>query len=221
MPWGLRRFQEARCLHFVTFSCYRRAPLLGTPGTRDVFEQVQQTRQWYGFYVSGYVVMPEHVHLLVSEPERGKLSTALQMLKQNVSRELREKPRPVPAKNAGTRTGHPLLMGYPSLMDREMNTPRAPFWLEREKLRYVHRNPVHRGLVEKPEDWAWSSFRHYATGAESAAEIESQWTTHKRERRLGSTFQIVQKPRPVSAKNAEARTGHPPEQLPVNKSVQN
>ncbi len=111
-------------MHFVTFSCDRRAPLLGTPGTQDVFEQVlERTRQWYGFYVSGYVVMPEHVHLLVSEPERGELSTALQMLKQNVSRELREEtrpfdnlragsvrpeiPRPVPAKNAGTRTGHP------------------------------------------------------------------------------------------------------------------
>src|SRR2546425_5266404 len=117
MPWGVRHFQEARCLHFVTFSCYRRAPLLGTPEARDVFERVlEQTRQWYGFYMSGYVVMREHVHLLISEPKRGELSTALQMLKQNVSRELRGKasrldrlragsvrpeiPRPVPAKNA-------------------------------------------------------------------------------------------------------------------------
>ena len=67
MPWGLKRFQEARCLHFVTFSCYRRAPLLGTARARDIFEQTfEQTRQWYGFYVSGYVVMPEHVHLPIS-----------------------------------------------------------------------------------------------------------------------------------------------------------
>jgi putative transposase len=217
MPWGLHRFQEARCLHFVTFSCYRRAPLLGTAKARDVFEKVlEQTRQWYGFYVSGYVVMPEHVHLLVSEPERGKLSTARQMLKQNVSRELREKPRPVPAKNAETRTGHPPL------------ETRTPFWLERyydfnvwskekftEKLRYIHRNPVHRGLVERPEDWAWSSFRNYATGVEGILEIESPWTARKRER-MGVTLPIVtagpnpdQKPRPVSAKNAETRTGHP------------
>ena len=99
---------------------------------------------------------------------------------------------------------------------------RSPLWLERyydfnvwskekftEKLKYIHRNPVHRGLVERPEDWAWSSFRHYATGVEGEVEIESQWTVRKRERRLGSTLQIVQKPRPVSAKNAETRTGHP------------
>jgi hypothetical protein len=63
--------------------------------------------------------------LLVSEPERGKLSVALQMLKQNVSRELREKPRPAPAKNAGTRTGHP------AVMETNEKTKRPPFWLER------------------------------------------------------------------------------------------
>ena len=80
MPWGLKRFQEARCLHFLTFSCYNRAPRLGAP-QYHVFEQTfEETRKWYGFYVAGYVVMPEHVHLLMSEPERAKLSIALQML---------------------------------------------------------------------------------------------------------------------------------------------
>ena len=50
MPWGLKRFQEARCLHFLTFSCYGRAPLLGTARARDIFEHTfEQTRQWYGF----------------------------------------------------------------------------------------------------------------------------------------------------------------------------
>jgi putative transposase len=51
-----------------------------------------------------------------------------------------------------------------------------------EKLRYLHRNPVKRGLVSRPEDWLWSSFRHYATGEDSVVEIESQWTAQKRER---------------------------------------
>jgi putative transposase len=50
-----------------------------------------------------------------------------------------------------------------------------------EKLKYIHRNPVTRGLVEKPEDWAWSSYRHYATGVEGAIEIESFWTAWKRD----------------------------------------
>ena len=74
MPWGLKRFQEARCLHFITFSCHHREPLLGTPEARDTFERTfEQARRWYGFCVRGYVVMPEHVYLLISEPERSKL----------------------------------------------------------------------------------------------------------------------------------------------------
>ena len=60
-----------------------------------------------------------------------------------------------------------------------------PVWSERkriEKLRYIHRNPVKRGLVARPEDWRWSSFVHYTTGADGAVEIESQWTARRRER---------------------------------------
>jgi len=52
-----------------------------------------------------------------------------------------------------------------------------------EKLRYIHRNPVVRGLVGRPEDWPWSSFRHYLTSADGVVEIESQWTARRRERR--------------------------------------
>ena len=165
MPWGLKRYQEARCLHFITFSCHNREPLLGTPEARDVFQRTLETvRRWYGFCVRGYVVMPEHVHLLISEPERSRLSTVLQMLKQNVARELR------------------LPEGSPFWQERYYD---FNVWSETkrvEKLRYIHRNPVRRGLVKRPEDWKWSSFLHYATGFEGVVEIESQWTARKRER---------------------------------------
>ncbi len=50
-----------------------------------------------------------------------------------------------------------------------------------EKLRYIHRNPVTRGLVGQPQDWQGSSFRHHATGLEGVVEIESDWTAQKRE----------------------------------------
>jgi hypothetical protein len=50
---------------------------LSTPHARNVFEKTfEDTRQWYGFYIAGYVVMPERVHLLLTEPERTKLSIA-------------------------------------------------------------------------------------------------------------------------------------------------
>ena len=50
-----------------------------------------------------------------------------------------------------------------------------------EKLRYIHRNPVSRGLVDRPEDWEWSSFRHYRTGPRGTVEVESSWTAFLRE----------------------------------------
>lgn len=195
MPWGLKRYQQARCLHFITFSCYHRVQLLGTPSAREVFEQtLERTRRWYGFYICGYVVMPEHVHLLVSEPERGPLCTAIQMLKQNVARSL---PRLVADR-------------------RFWQTRYYDFnvWSEEkriEKLRYMHRNPVKRGLVARPEDWLWSSFRHYVSGYEGAVEVESRWTERRREM-MGVIFQPFassQSPHPVSAKSAETRMGHP------------
>jgi putative transposase len=129
MPWGLKRSQQTRDLHFLTFSCYQRAPLLNTPQKRDIFlEALEQSRRWYGFYVVGYVVMPEHVHLLISEPERTTLRIAIQMLKQRVSQKLRGK-SPTPF----------------------LATPHYDFkvWSERkriQKLRYLHRNPVTRGI---------------------------------------------------------------------------
>jgi putative transposase len=166
MPWSLKRFQEARCLHFVTFSCCKREARLGGPWARDIFEQtLERARKWYGFYVAGYVVMPEHVHLLMTEPERAKLSLALQMLKQNVARLLR-------APEGGS-------FWLPRYYDFNVWTEVKRI----EKLRYIHRNPVTRGLVSSPELWAWSSFRHYVSGFEGVVEIESQWTARKRNRR--------------------------------------
>ncbi len=105
----------------------------------------------YGFLVIGYVVMPEHAHLLVSEPERAVLATALQGLKQSVTRRCRCR--------------H---FWQPRYHDFNV-------WSERkriEKLRYIHRNPVRRNLAARPEDWLWSSYRHYLTGENCGVEIE-------------------------------------------------
>ena len=89
MPWGLKRFHQTGHLHFITFSCYHRAPYLIDPGAQRLFEQaVEQARVRYEFYVAGYVIMPEHVHLLMSEPQRGTLATAIQAIKQSVARRL-------------------------------------------------------------------------------------------------------------------------------------
>jgi putative transposase len=84
------RYQNQGCLHFITFSCYQRMKLLDSIAARDTFEhELERVRRWYGFFVTGYVVMPEHVHLLLSEPERGRLSRVIQMLKQITSPKLK------------------------------------------------------------------------------------------------------------------------------------
>ena len=69
MPWGLKRYYGTGSLHFITWNCYRRKPLLGNPARRDLLLTVLELmRVRYRFAVIGYVVMPEHVHLLISEP---------------------------------------------------------------------------------------------------------------------------------------------------------
>jgi putative transposase len=66
MPRGLQRFYGAHHLHFITCSCYRRCPTLGTAEARNTLLSVfEEVRQRYRFVVVGYVVMPEHIHLLI------------------------------------------------------------------------------------------------------------------------------------------------------------
>ena len=82
MPWGLKRFQQSGQLHFLTFSCYRRRANFANPQSRACFElALERVRQSYGLCGYGYVVMPEHVRLLVNEPERSGLAQMLQSLK--------------------------------------------------------------------------------------------------------------------------------------------
>jgi len=88
----LRRFYGRHDLHFVTFSCYRRRPYLGTARARNRFVRIpHELRQRHAFALLGYVVMPEHVHLLIGEPAKGNPCKVLQVLKQKVSRFLRTK----------------------------------------------------------------------------------------------------------------------------------
>jgi putative transposase len=95
MPAGLKRYYGKGDLHFITFSCYRRLPLLKTMRARNLFvKELGRVRDAAGFRLIGYVVMPEHVHLLISEPREGTPSTVLHKLKLGVARKLRKRKRP-------------------------------------------------------------------------------------------------------------------------------
>jgi putative transposase len=162
MPAGLSRRYGQGHLHFITCSCYRRLPLLGSVHSRNIFVQILgEVRDRYGFLLVGYVVMPNHVHLLISEPAKGTPSTVMQVLKQRASRRLRRRRR--------VRAGQ-LELGC----EGGEELP-ARFWQRRffdfnvwslkkrvEKLEYMHMNPVKRGLVAHPKEWLWSSFSFYS-----------------------------------------------------------
>jgi REP-associated tyrosine transposase len=152
MPKGLSRRYGQRQLHFITFSCYRRLPLLASARARNAFVKILgEVRDRCHFALVGFVGMPEHIHLLIGEPARGTPSAVLQVLKQRVSRRLRRK-----ARNCSSTRQLPLRF------DAEGHTL-PQFWQPRfydfdvwsqtkivEKLHYVHMNPLKRKLVAHP-----------------------------------------------------------------------
>ncbi len=176
MPWGLTRYYGAGHLHFITCSCYRRQPLLGTARRRDLFLKIlEQVRQRYQFVVVGYVVMPEHFHLLISEPQERTPSTVMQALKLGFARRvLAHLRRRRSAAQPSLFEHTPQHIWQPRFYDFNVWTARK----RAEKLRYMHQNPVKRGLVASPELWRWSSYRAYALGERGPVRV-NEWQVLK------------------------------------------
>jgi putative transposase len=146
--------------HYVTFSCYRRRRLLDHDGAKRVVLGVLNS-QLLGRKARcvGFVVMPNHVHAIVWFPQPGQLSVFMQQWKRLSSH-------------------HIGLMVRDKLIHyAEHIHGKQPFWQAkyypfnlyseekvREKLTYMHENPVRAGLVEKPCDWVYSSARYYEQG---------------------------------------------------------
>jgi REP-associated tyrosine transposase len=140
MPWGLKRFHESHQSHFVTFCCYHRRCLFTNEISCRIFESaLERVRRSYRLCIYGYVVMPEHVHVLLSEPQQGTLADAMKSLKQGISRRL---------------VGDAQHFWQKRYYD--FNVRNHSQFLE--KLRYIHRNPVKAGLCERPEDCSGAAF---------------------------------------------------------------
>lgn len=177
MTKNLHRYYGNNDLHFITCSCYHRQPILHTPERRDLFiRTLEEARQKYRFVVHGYVVMPEHFHLLITEPEVADPSVVMKVLKERFTKKLRSKSK---SNSTGKTAGAPLIAPYAM--------SGSPVWQKRfydfnvrtdqkriEKLRYIHRNPVKRGLVDQPEHWQWSSFRSYLSGEAGLVRVNLQ-----------------------------------------------
>ena len=184
MPRGLARFHGGGNLHFITTSCYRREPRFQSVRSRNVFLEIfEQVRKSYGFLVFGFVVMPEHIHILISEPKRRTIPVVVQVLKQRVAVRLLGKRR--------------------RKQQRELwETPkRRRFWQRRyydfnvysnrkasEKLHYMHWNPVRRGLVTSPELWHWSSSRAFEFGEVGMVKLNWQERVDSEEKGAASSI---------------------------------
>jgi len=141
----LRRIEELDRFFFLTFNVARGTPSLSAGERDSVLSTLQEIRSPLGFALFAYVVMPDHVHLLLA-PQRVSLVRILRDLKSKTGFAI--------AKGRGAR-GPMWQRSYFDFICRRARD----FW---EKLDYIHQNPVQAGLVNLPEDWLWSSYRHYA-----------------------------------------------------------
>src|ERR1700733_591744 len=132
MPLGLKRFQRADALHFITFSCFHRLPFLQASEPKETFEAVLElTRARHQARIYAYVLMPEHVHLLINEPPCILLAQFLKALKQIASRRLK---------------GDRQQFWQERYFDANIRGETA----RSEVIRYIHRNPGKRALVASP-----------------------------------------------------------------------
>ncbi len=158
---------------FLTFSCYQRLPLLGNPAIRDLFaESLEQAHQRCGFRLRAWVVMPEHVHMMLAPTETDwPVAAILAAIKQPVAQKVLRRWRAI---------GAPVLE---RLLD---SRGAAHFWQEGggfdrnvrdveelgKEIGYIHFNPVKRGLAAEPAEWVWSSARWYAGDEHGVVKVD-------------------------------------------------
>jgi len=168
---GLVRYYGNQDLHFITCSCFRRRPQLRSAKRRDLFLKIlEEARRKYRFVVHGYVVMPEHFHLLITEPEVDDPSVVMKVIKQRFARRLNQLQKRSASSQIALWDFTPDPVWQKRFYDFNVWTERKRI----EKLRYMHRNPVHRGLVEQPDQWRWSSFRSYFCGEKGLVHVNFQ-----------------------------------------------
>ncbi len=161
-----RTDNEPTHAHELTFSCYRGYRFLEAERTRRwLIEAIERARTVHRFAVWAYVIMPEHVHLILGpSPPTCSVSAILRSIKQPVGQRaiahLHEHAPSWLEKISRVRNGRVERMFWQSGggYDRHIIEPRT-LW---RMITYVHRNPVRRGLIEREVDWPWSSARWYA-----------------------------------------------------------
>lgn len=165
----LKRIEHPNHLRFVTFSCVDRLPLLSTPALRDrLISCIAESRLRHGFHLVSYVIMPEHVHMLVwPRLPQSPLSRVLSTIKQRFAQRAISRWVELNARILNRITDSE---GCRQVWQRGGGYDRNVFSDDErlEKSAYIHYNPVARGLVRQPRDWPWSSAAWYEGVREGA-----------------------------------------------------
>ena len=164
--------------YFVTFSTWQRRRLFVVENyVRLLLQTIYRYRREGCYQLHSFVVMPEHVHLLVSESERGDLSTVMQAIKQGYTRRVL----------AHLGRSHADVSANDHHIWQRRFYDFAVWTAEKrnEKLHYIHQNPVKRGLVSKPEEWRWSSARYYLLGEPGPVLVNERVEAKMKIRRVG------------------------------------
>jgi len=171
----LRHYDHAGTARFVTFSCRHRFPVLRDPTTAAaVIAQLRVMREACAVPILGYVLMPEHVHLVLHPPDDVALGRLIGQLKARAAREIlsslqSDRDRIPPELTILGRGVRQHAVWERRCYDHNCRTPAAV----REKINYCHNNPVQRGLVNNPGDWMWSSYRWYQGERDVPLEVDS------------------------------------------------
>lgn len=156
-----KRIDNTNTVRFVTLSCFHQMSLFKTQFAILTFiKHLRNIKAKYNFKLYGYVIMPDHVHLIILPPEKTKLAIIINELKSLTAREVLHYWK---IKNLNV---------LKHLVIKKDGVKRHAFWQRRyydhncrtrdivlTKLEYCHNNPIKAGLVETPEQWRWSSYR--------------------------------------------------------------
>ena len=184
MPSNLRRYDVPGHVHFWTISCYRRLPFFMHEAVRAiVVEGLGMMKARFGICLIGYVVMPDHMHVIVYPHAQGAdhpvpISRLLHAFKKHVGFHGKGILRNLWREHGRLWTRGLNEWAHGALGAQSIWTTRGhDFNIDRHetlltKLDYCHKNPITRGLAERAEDWPWSSFRYYEMGDDSVLSMD-------------------------------------------------
>lgn len=181
---------EPNTFHYVTLVTYNRVPVfLSDRACELLVATLDEVRQRYPYKLVGYVIMPDHVHAIVNR-SIDTISAWLRRVRGNSARQilkwLREEAyvsslKKLQLMNSQKRNHtHAVWQKDPSVID-----PWSPKFI-RQKLNYLHLNPVRAGLCQHPADWKWSSYRAYLPHKAGEVRLEVDWQAYWKEETLAA-----------------------------------